>query len=359
MAVVSPAMPCLKKDLASRAHDPANLDPLSGANRSTRRNIQPRLRSHVRRDADVGYSSWHLGAGIGIFVGAAASSTSRSGRHQHHHSSQKRVVSLRARATYSLASIAELKDQLLQELCNGEEAIDQVSKKSAAASSVSNSSRPQVEAAQRVEDIVEELTKRQQQQPVDVNEAKLLMEGRWKLLSTFVPGQAAADITSLQSWSEYIFKKGPSPVQAAFFTNEAAQKVYQIIDLKRSTGRWYNIVDGSPLGLVCLEADISVERPEASSSTGNDGTGSSLRFQWTGGFIVVCRFPWSSENLENEIRFPYPVPFSLLGDRAIGSFDTVYLDEDLRIARGSKSNSIFILAREHDKVPLEEEFYKA
>lgn len=30
---------------------------------------------------------------------------------------------------------------------------------------------------------------------------------------------------------EYVFGKGPSPVQAAAFTNNAVQRVYQVLDL--------------------------------------------------------------------------------------------------------------------------------
>jgi len=77
----------------------------------------------------------------------------------------------------------------------------------------------------------------------------------------------------------------------------------------------------------------------------------------TGGFIAVQRLPGASEDLEQPWKVPYPVPFALLGDRARGTFDTVYLDTDLRIATGSKSGSIFVLAREPEKLPMEEEYY--
>lgn len=226
--------------------------------------------------------------------------------------------------------VEELKRELLA-LCGGGQA-----------------GKTRVEAAQRVEDIVEELERRAVARGVEEDSA--IMEGRWRLLTTFVPGQAAAEFTSLDSWREYVFAKGPSPVQAAIFTNELAQRVFQVIDLVRSPGRWHNVVDARPYALACIQADVSLERaPEAAASA--------LRFQWTGGFISVLRLPWSGEDLAEPVRFPYPVPFQLLGDRARGTFDTVYLDRDLRIARGSKSGSVFVLVREAEKLPLEEAYY--
>lgn len=209
--------------------------------------------------------------------------------------------------------------------------------------------KARVEAAQRVEDAVAALTAGYR--PRGADEEQRMMQGRWRLLTTYAPGQAAADITSPESWRKYVFDKGPSPVQAAVFSNDLAQRVYQLIDIEKEPGRWYNVVDASPYAVFCIQADLALEAPDISSALG-------LKFQWTGGFIAVSRLPWSSENFEKPFRFPYPVPFALLGDRARGTFDTLYLDEDLRIAAGSKSGSIFVLSKEDKKLPLEEEYYK-
>eukprot|EP00931_Biecheleriopsis_adriatica_P091674 TRINITY_DN65560_c0_g1_i1.p1 TRINITY_DN65560_c0_g1~~TRINITY_DN65560_c0_g1_i1.p1 ORF type:complete len:306 (-),score=59.17 TRINITY_DN65560_c0_g1_i1:313-1230(-) len=202
-----------------------------------------------------------------------------------------------------------------------------------------------VNAAQRVEDLVSELAAGYQSKEKPAGQAaQKLLEGRWRLLSTFTPGQAAANLFSLKSWQEYIFEKGPSPVQAAAFTSGAVQRVYQALDFQASPGRWYNVIDASPFGIVCLEAELLSE---------DDG----MQFQWTGGSIVVRRPPWAGTDMDQPLRLPYPVPFALLGDRARGTFATMYLDEDLRISRGSKSGSVFVLARESGKLPMEEEYY--
>ena len=81
-----------------------------------------------------------------------------------------------------------------------------------------------VNAAQRVEDLVAELVTSFDKEKLKSEDAQKLLAGRWKLLNTFTPGQAAANLFSLKSWQEYVFGKGPSPVQAAAFTNSAVQK---------------------------------------------------------------------------------------------------------------------------------------
>lgn len=205
-----------------------------------------------------------------------------------------------------------------------------------------------VQAAQRVEDIVGALEKAFVPQSLEADSATL--QGRWRLLTTFVPGQAAAEFTSLESWWNYAFAKGPSPVQAAVFTNELAQRVYQAIDLSRQPGRWHNVVDANPFAVVCIQADLKLEKSKDSSLN-------VLRFQWTDGFIMLKRLPVLNQELETPVKLPYPVPFALLGDRARGTFDTVYLDEDLRVARGSKSGSVFVLVREPEALPAEREYY--
>lgn len=201
-----------------------------------------------------------------------------------------------------------------------------------------------VEAAQRVEDLVEALIQGYKDMKMSDQEAQRLLEGKWQLLSTFTPGQAAANVFSLKSWQEYVFGKGPSPVQAAAFTNDAVQRVYQVLDLSVSPKRWYNVIDATPNGIICLEADL----------TSRDAD---VQFQWTGGQIIIKRPPWSKEDLDQPIRLPYPVPFALLGDRARGIFETVYLDDELRISRGSKSGSVFVLRRESKPLPMEDVYF--
>ena len=110
------------------------------------------------------------------------------------------------RALVALAASPSAKSELL-ELLSGE-----------------NWDASRVNAAQRVEDLVAELTASFDKSKLESQEAQTLLAGRWKLLNTFTPGQAAANFFSLKSWQEYVFGKGPSPVQAAAFTNGAVQK---------------------------------------------------------------------------------------------------------------------------------------
>lgn len=49
------------------------------------------------------------------------------------------------------------------------------------------------------------------------------------------------------------------------------------------------------------------------------------------------------------LRIPYPVPFRLLGKKACGWLDVVYIDDELRVATGNRG-STFILRRETDDV---------
>jgi len=205
--------------------------------------------------------------------------------------------------------------------------------------------RDRVEAAKRVEELVATLA----EQPVeaDPEAAAELMAGRWRLLVTFTPGQAAADFFSLDSWKDYFFKNGPSPVQSAAFSNSAAQRVYQAIDLAASPGRWHNVIDAQPLGILCLQADVQL-----------DAASAALDFRWTEGWALVRRLPWSEEELKPPLRLPYPVPFRLLGDKAKGTFETLYLDKDFRISKASKSGSIFVLIREDATLPMESEYYQ-
>ena len=58
-------------------------------------------------------------------------------------------------------------------------------------------------------------------------------------------------------------------------------------------------------------------------------------------------WPWGAK-----ITFPYPVPFDLLGDRAIGWLDTIGYDADsgFRAALGNKGTQ-FIFKRKDGAIP--------
>ena len=49
-----------------------------------------------------------------------------------------------------------------------------------------------------------------------------------------------------------------------------------------SPKRWYNVIDATPNGIICLEADLTSQDAD-------------VRFQWTGGQIIINRPPWSNK----------------------------------------------------------------
>lgn len=49
-------------------------------------------------------------------------------------------------------------------------------------------------------------------------------------------------------------------------------------------------------------------------------------------------------------RLAYPVPFKLLGKKAAGWIDVTYLDEELRIVRGSKSTAFVLIKRVSNEI---------
>ena len=161
---------------------------------------QPRVRAAPQRQAIADAFPQASVVAVPVMAGAvagAACARFSEGRHARRGHRGHREVTARA---------ASAKSELL-ELLSGE-----------------NWDASRVNAAQRVEDLVAELVESFDKTKLASEEAQKLLAGRWKLLNTFTPGQAAANLFSLKSWQEYVFGKGPSPVQAAAFTNSAVQK---------------------------------------------------------------------------------------------------------------------------------------
>ena len=46
-----------------------------------------------------------------------------------------------------------------------------------------------------------------------------------------------------------------------------------------------------------------------------------------------------------DLRLPYPVPFRLLPNESRGLLDNIYVDDDLRLAKGNKG-TVFVLIRD-------------
>lgn len=161
-----------------------------------------------------------------------------------------------------------------------------------------------------------------------------LLTGSWRLIFQGIDGPEVS-ATSLQSWQDYFSGNGPSPLQN-LVTSQSSNvgNVFQILDLKAGTegsllaGSFDNLVDFSPAG--CLELKAQLE---------GEVQPSRLAFRFKRGEIRL-RFIWNST-----LTLPYPVPFQLLGDKAVGWLETIYIDDDLRVSLGNKG-SIFVLVRE-------------
>ncbi|CEM05655.1 unnamed protein product [Vitrella brassicaformis CCMP3155] len=155
--------------------------------------------------------------------------------------------------------------------------------------------------------------------------------GVWKLLYTYAPGSADVQFASLDSWRRYFFEKAPSPLQALATNNP--KNTYQVLDLKEAN-KFSNLVDfseGSGLiqGILCIEAEyLGLED-------------SRLNFIFDNGFIALK--PSSDDSPSR--RLPYPVPFKLLGDKAKGYLDVLYVDDTLRVAKGNRG-TIFVFRHE-------------
>lgn len=133
-----------------------------------------------------------------------------------------------------------------------------------------------------------------------------LIEGRWQLMFTTRPGTA-------------------SPIQRTFVGVETFS-VFQEISLRTNDPRVSNIVKFSEaIGELKVEAAASIK------------DGKRILFQFDKAAFSFKFLPF---------KFPYPVPFRLLGDEAKGWLDTTYLSPsgNLRISRGNKGTT-FVLQK--------------
>lgn len=74
--------------------------------------------------------------------------------------------------------------------------------------------------------------------------------------------------------------------------------------------------------------------------------GKRLGIRFDEAWFYFDRFPvWAGGSmLDKPFRVPYPVPFRLLGSKAVGWLDVLYLDEGLRVSRGNRG-SLFVLQK--------------
>jgi len=190
------------------------------------------------------------------------------------------------------------------------------------------------QANRRVEDLVQFLMDRN---PTPKPNRSERLPGKWSLICTYKPGEKAADFFSLQSWKEYLLEGGPSPVQSLVVGNQRSvtgisQVLYLPEQVGGNGGTVETIVEFSSQikGTLCLKAVVESLEGEKR-----------IRFRFDGGHFRFTHLPFLNE-LGRPVEFPYPVPFRLLGKKAQAWLDTVYMDEDLRIAIGNRG-SVFLL----------------
>ena len=180
--------------------------------------------------------------------------------------------------------------------------------------------------------------------------AEAPLVGTWRLL---FQGKEDAEVsaTDLESWQKYFAGEGPSPVQNLVTTDSSSVgNVYQVLELgkdgtaqqgKITGGSFVNLIDFSPTGCLEISADLEEEIAPGRLSFRFQGGEFRLRPLWNG-----------------TVTMPYPVPFKLLGDNAVGWLETLYLDERLRVSRGNKG-SLFVLLRDEAAAELEGSLLRA
>lgn len=156
------------------------------------------------------------------------------------------------------------------------------------------------------------------------------VDGGWDLLATISPKAEEGDNVDFfdaNSWKNYINGDGPSPFQSLVTGSSRVQGLAQWLTPKD----FDNVVSfsfGSFEASLVLKADL--EKVENNKRV----------FRFRRGFFVFP-FVWGGK-----LTLPYPVPFNLLGDRAIGWLDTIGYDEStgFRAALGNKGTQ-FIFQR--------------
>lgn len=148
------------------------------------------------------------------------------------------------------------------------------------------------------------------------------VNGNWRLVATISPDAEIGDnvdFFSIDSWKNYIEGSGPSPFQSLITGSSRVNGLSQWL----TKDNFDNIVEfqiGPIKGKLVLIALLE----------GIENNKRIFRFQ--NGFFLL-KTVWGSS-----ITLPYPVPFWLLGDRAVGFLKTIGYDEEtgIRAAVGNK-----------------------
>mmetsp|Transcript_26286 Transcript_26286/g.32235 ORF Transcript_26286/g.32235 Transcript_26286/m.32235 type:complete len:577 (-) Transcript_26286:155-1885(-) len=160
----------------------------------------------------------------------------------------------------------------------------------------------------------------------------------WRLLATISPEAIKGDnvdFFDINSWKNYIGGKGPSPFQSLITGSSRVSGLTQYL----TPENFDNMVEfqiGPINGKLILKADQE------------DIVNNKRIFRFKRGFFILQTI-WGSA-----ITLPYPVPFALLGDRAIGWLETTHYDEasGFRAAVGNKGTKFIFQQRREDSVTI-------
>lgn len=163
------------------------------------------------------------------------------------------------------------------------------------------------------------------------------VDGGWELLATISPEAENGDnvdFFDMKSWDNYIGGTGPSPFQSLITGSSRVNGLTQWL----TPNDFDNVVEfklGPIDGKLVLKA--SLETIENNKRV----------FRFRRGFFLF-KFVWGGS-----VTLPYPVPFNLLGERAIGWLQTIGYDEEsgLRAALGNKGTQFIFKKREETAIP--------
>jgi len=139
------------------------------------------------------------------------------------------------------------------------------------------------------------------------------------------------DFFDAKSWTNYIRGNGPSPFQSLITGSSRVSGLTQYL----SPSNFDNVVEFQllPGGVIRGKLVLKANQEETRNNK--------RIFRFERGYFLL-EFVWGSR-----VSIPYPVPFRLLGDRAVGWLDTIGYDEKsgYRAAVGNKGTK-FIFRRE-------------
>jgi len=158
-------------------------------------------------------------------------------------------------------------------------------------------------------------------------EDELDINGGWNLLATISPNALEGDnvdFFDLNSWKNYIDGSGPSPFQSLI---TGSSRVDGLITQWLTPNDFDNVVEFNLFSNI-LKGKLVIKASLESIENNNQ----KRVFKFRNGFFILNTI-WNAK-----IVVPYPVPFKLLGDRAIGFLETIGYDpiSGIRAAVGNK-----------------------